>query len=49
MKLGEGIGRRLARISSNFLTYILHKLLADRTDILGEGSGEHAHLLLVGG
>ncbi len=29
-------------------TYILHELLADGTDVLGEGGGEHHHLLLVG-
>jgi len=49
MKLGEDVGRMLARTGFNFLTYILHELLADRSDFLGEGSREHAHLLLVRG
>ena len=30
-------------------TYILHEFLTDRTDVLAEGGGEHAHLLLVRG
>ena len=29
-------------------TYILHELLADGTDVLGERGGEHHDLLLVG-
>ena len=31
------------------MTYILHELLADGADVLGEGGREHHHLLLVGG
>ena len=29
------------------MNYIIHKLLADGTDLLGQGSAEHHHLLLV--
>ena len=28
--------------------YVLHELLADRSDLLGAGGGEHHDLLLVG-
>ena len=29
--------------------YILHELLADRSDVLAESGRKHHHLLLVGG
>lgn len=30
------------------LHYVVHELLADWPDLLGEGGAEHHHLLLVG-
>jgi hypothetical protein len=38
-----------ARLGRGGNTYILHELLADGADVLGEGGGEHHDLLLVWG
>merc|ERR1719341_2274388 len=36
------------RLESSGRPYILHELLADWSDVLGEGGAEHHHLLLMG-
>ena len=36
------------RLESSGRSYVLHELLADWSDVLGEGGAEHHHLLLVG-
>ena len=35
------------RLESSGRSYVLHELLADWSDVLGEGGAEHHHLLLV--
>merc|ERR1719507_2643923 len=42
------LARRWLEKSSGRRSYVLHELLADWSDVLGEGGAEHHHLLLVG-
>ena len=42
------LARRWLERSSGRRSYVLHELLADWSDVLGEGGAEHHHLLLVG-